>query len=143
MSAKITLFLTEDNEHFYEEGLEPNKTNGNSIEYTLYLKMSKKNIEIVLNDKDDLVISAKPGSELYTYLKKMKGYAESRLEAFEQDVRHKITYSMAYDVDWDKEIKVGGKALTFEEKVLYSNAYVSGLKKAMEIIEQEILTLCQ
>lgn len=73
MSSKSTIFLTEDNEHFYQDGNEPHYKDGELIGYTLVLEMSKRNINILLNDNDDLVIEiTNPESELYTYLMKMQ-----------------------------------------------------------------------
>lgn len=73
MSSKSTLFLTEDNEHCYFECNEPHYYKENKfIGYTIYLEMSKKNIEIVCNDDEDLIIKIKPDSELYELIKLME-----------------------------------------------------------------------
>lgn len=61
MSSKISIFLTEDNEHWYRD----------CDDNTFVLEFSKNNISILLNDGDDLVIGIKPGTELYSYLKKI------------------------------------------------------------------------
>ena len=83
MSSKGTLFLTKDNEHFYDECNEPHYTRkpytaDNFIGYTVYLEMSKKNINIEVNDETDLIISIKPGSELYDLLMKMNCNATNK-----------------------------------------------------------------
>lgn len=73
MSSKNTIFYTNDNEHFYEEGNEPHYENNNWIGDTLVLEMSKKNINILINDDDDLVIEfINPKSELYKNLLRTK-----------------------------------------------------------------------
>lgn len=77
MSSKATLFLTNDNEHFYEECNEPHYKQApykaeNFEGYTIVLEMAKKNIEIVCNDDEDLIIELKPGSELYNLMLKMR-----------------------------------------------------------------------
>lgn len=72
MSTKSSLFLTQDNEHCYEECLNPHYENDKFIGYTIVLEMSKKNINICTNDDEDLVIEIDPGSELYELIKMMK-----------------------------------------------------------------------
>jgi len=77
MSSKSSLFLTADNEHCYEECNSPhykdNECKRESFEgYTIVLELSKKNIDIVTNDEDDLILEIKPGSELYKHILKMK-----------------------------------------------------------------------
>ena len=73
MSTKTTLFLTNDNEHFYQEGNEPHSKKGKWIGDTLVLEMSKKNINILINDDEDLVIEiTNPESELYNNMLKMR-----------------------------------------------------------------------
>jgi len=59
MSTKSTIFLTNDNEHFYNECLDD----------SIVLEFDKENIEILTNNDDDLVVSVKKGSELYDILK--------------------------------------------------------------------------
>jgi hypothetical protein len=73
MSTKSTLFLTNINEHFYEEGNEPHYKDGKWIGNTLVLEMSKENINILINDDEDLVIEiTNPESELYKHMMKMR-----------------------------------------------------------------------
>ena len=74
MSSKATLFLTNRNEHFYEETLEPHyDSNGKFIGYTLVLEMSKENARIISDDEDDIQIEIfNPESELYKNMMKMK-----------------------------------------------------------------------
>ena len=73
MSTKSSLFLTEDNEHCYTDGNEPNYNNNNEwIGDTITLEIAKKNINIVCNDDEDLIIEIKPNCELYKHIMKMK-----------------------------------------------------------------------
>lgn len=62
MSSKISLFLTNDDEHWYLD------VNDNSIT----LEFDKKNIEILSNDKYELVIEVKKGSELWNNIIKTR-----------------------------------------------------------------------
>jgi predicted nuclease of predicted toxin-antitoxin system len=60
MSTKRTLFLTSDNEHLYKDG------------DTIIFEMSKKNVNILVNDDDDLVVEfTDPTSELYKRVQAM------------------------------------------------------------------------
>ena len=61
MSTKSTVILTEDNEHIYYEG----------TDMSYVMEFAKPNIDILLDDKEDLVISIKEGSDLYKQLKKL------------------------------------------------------------------------
>jgi len=72
MSSKSSLFLTKDNEHCYEDCNEPHYKDGKFIGDTITLEMDKKNIRIVANDDDDLIIEIDPGSELYDLIKMMR-----------------------------------------------------------------------
>lgn len=74
MSSKSTIFLTKDNEHCYEETNEPyydDYPNGFKG-YAILLEMSKKNIDIIWNDDDDIGIKIAPGSDLYKLIKSIK-----------------------------------------------------------------------
>ena len=72
MSTKNSLFLTKDNEHCYADCSQPNyNERGDYIGDTITLEIDKKNIEIITNDEDDLIIEIKPGSELYELIKTM------------------------------------------------------------------------
>ena len=62
MSTKATIFLTEDNEHCYEE----------VIDDTIIMEFSKDNIKIICDDQLDLIIEIKKGSELYKLIKNYK-----------------------------------------------------------------------
>ena len=62
MSTKATIFLTEDNEHCYEE----------VIDDTIIMEFSKDNIKIICDDDLDLIIEIKKGSELYKLIKNYK-----------------------------------------------------------------------
>lgn len=68
MSSKATIFLTNDNEHFYEECNDPHYVDDKYIGFTLVLEMSKKNIEILVDDNEDLIVEIKPGCELHKFL---------------------------------------------------------------------------
>ena len=73
MSTISTLFLTKDNEHFYQELGYPIYKDGKIVGYPLVLEMDKENIKIVSNDDESLVIEiTNPDSELYKHLMKMK-----------------------------------------------------------------------
>ena len=61
MSTKATIFLTEDNEHCYEE----------VIDDTIIMEFSKDNIKIICDDELDLIIEIKKGSELYKLIKNL------------------------------------------------------------------------
>lgn len=73
MGTKITKFLTNDNEHFYEETTESHYKNGEKIGNTLVLEMSKKNVSIIHNDDDDIIIEFKnPESEIYKLISNLE-----------------------------------------------------------------------
>ena len=61
MSTKSTVILTKDNEHIYYE----------MIDDSYVMEFDKKNIEILIDDEIDLVISIKNGSDLYEQLRKI------------------------------------------------------------------------
>ena len=72
MSTKSTIFLTNDNEHFYQELNDPHYKDGKWIGDTLVLEISQKNITIITNDDYDLVIKFNnPESEIYKELIKL------------------------------------------------------------------------
>lgn len=71
MSTKSSLFLTKDNEHCYTDSSDPNFKGDEYIGDTITLELAKKNIKIISNDDDDLIIEIKPGSELYEIIKRM------------------------------------------------------------------------
>lgn len=62
MSSKNTIFLTEDNEHCYHD----------CNDDTIVIELSKKNIEILLDDEDDFIIQVNSGSDLYNIFNKIK-----------------------------------------------------------------------
>jgi hypothetical protein len=72
MSTKNSIFLTNDNEHCYTDCNQPHFKNGKFIGDTITLEMDKKNIKIICNTKEDLIIEVNPGSELYELIKLMK-----------------------------------------------------------------------
>ena len=72
MSTKATIFLTNDDEHCYEEVSESHYKDGRFMGNTIVLEMSKKNINILVNDDDCLIIELiNPESELYKRFAKM------------------------------------------------------------------------
>lgn len=73
MSTKSTIFLTKDNEHCYYEHSEHHFKGDEMIGDSIVLAISKENIEILCNDKWDLVIEFKnPESEIYKKLQKLQ-----------------------------------------------------------------------
>lgn len=62
MSSNSTIFLTEDNEHCYRDC-------NNQV---ITLELDKRNIRVVTNNDDDLIIEIAHGSELYALIKMMK-----------------------------------------------------------------------
>ncbi len=72
MSTKASIFLTQDNEHWYEETNKPHYNKEKFLGYTIFIEMDKKNIIIDTDDDTDLVIQIKPGSELYDLIKSIK-----------------------------------------------------------------------
>jgi hypothetical protein len=73
MSSKCTIFLTNDNEHCYEDVNQPFERDGKLLGYTITLEMCHSNARLVANDEDGLCIEIDPGSELYERIKMMKG----------------------------------------------------------------------
>jgi len=75
MSSKASIFLTGDNEHFYEECNEPHYEGDKFIGFNLVLEIEKKNIEILCNDEEALVVEFNnPNSEIYKELIKLKKF---------------------------------------------------------------------
>jgi len=79
MSTNKTIFLTNDNEHCYEELGNPQFEQSQGpddldvfVGYPIVLEMSKWNIEITTNDDHDLVVIIKPGTELHKLIKSIK-----------------------------------------------------------------------
>jgi len=62
MSTKSTIFLTEDNEHCYEE----------LIDDTIIMTFNKDNIKVICDDEIDLIIEIKKGTELYNIIKNIR-----------------------------------------------------------------------
>jgi len=71
MSSKSTILTTDDNEHWYLDCNEPKFKNKEYIGDSLTIEFSKKNIEILINNGEDLVIEVKAGSNLYNIIKDM------------------------------------------------------------------------
>jgi hypothetical protein len=80
MSTKSTILLTDDNEHWYNDCIEPlTKVNEMPYKDVITMEFSKKNIRIDVNDDTDLVISiVNPNCEIYDVLsklaKELRGY---------------------------------------------------------------------
>lgn len=77
MSSKSTIILTEDNEHWYNDGSEP--LADNPYRDAITLEFSKRNVRLDLNDSEDIVITVtNPDSEIYKILselsKNIRGY---------------------------------------------------------------------
>lgn len=69
MSTRSTIALTKDDEHIYTDCTYPSYVDGKFIGNLIIVEMSKRNINI-LDDSDDLlIIEIKPGSELYNIFK--------------------------------------------------------------------------
>ena len=62
MSTKSTIFLTEDNEHCYEE----------LIDDTIIMTFNKDNIKVICDDEIDLIIEIKKVTELYNIIKNIR-----------------------------------------------------------------------
>jgi hypothetical protein len=69
MSTKNTILLTNDNEHWYSDCLEPLTVDADR--HVITLEFSKRNIRIDLNDDEDLVISIVNPCEIYDVLSKI------------------------------------------------------------------------
>lgn len=69
MSTKCSLILTDDDEHWHEDVSEPNYKEGKFIGNTIYIEMNKKNIKILQNDDNFLIVEVKAGSQLYESIK--------------------------------------------------------------------------
>lgn len=66
MSTKNSIFLTADNEHCYHEGADPVFNGDKWIGDKIVLELDKKNIKILINDEEDLIIEfTNPKSEIY------------------------------------------------------------------------------
>ncbi len=71
MSTKSTVFLTEDNEHcYYEHTSQKYDKDGQFLGWDIEMEISKKNVD-VYEDEDSIVITFKPGTDIYKYIKKM------------------------------------------------------------------------
>ena len=57
MSTKSTVLLTDDNEHWYFDC--------SSVPDDIIIEIDKKNITILEDDEDNLIISIKPNTSLY------------------------------------------------------------------------------
>ena len=71
MSTKNSLFLTQDNEHCYSDCSEPTFKDGKWVGDNIILEMDKRNIEIIANNRHDLIIRIFPCSELYKMVERM------------------------------------------------------------------------
>lgn len=64
MSTKSTIFLTNDNEHCYIE----------LLDNEIVMEFDKKNIDILINDDEELVIAIKNNTELHKLIGLIKEY---------------------------------------------------------------------
>lgn len=64
--------MTNDNEHCYTDCNEPYFKDGNYIDDTITLEFNKKNIRVLVNDTENLIIEIDPGSEIYELIKMMQ-----------------------------------------------------------------------
>ena len=71
MSTKNSLFLTQDNEHCYSDCSEPKYKDNIWVGDNIILEMDKRNVELITDDKDDLIVRIFPGSELYKMIERM------------------------------------------------------------------------
>ena len=71
MSTKASIFLTEDNEHWYHD----------YIDDCVTIEMSKDNIQEDYSDECDIVLEIKPGSEIYRILQIMRGMSNKNKKA--------------------------------------------------------------
>lgn len=73
MSTKSTIFLTNDNEHCYSDcSLENYDKDKKYIGDSIILEMSKKNVDLIYNDHEDIIVEIKPGNELYEIISGLK-----------------------------------------------------------------------
>jgi len=72
MSSITTKFITKDNEHCYEDVNESYYKDDKFIGNVITIEMNKKNIEIICNNENELIVEIKPGSELYEHIKSLK-----------------------------------------------------------------------
>ena len=73
MSTKASLFLTNDaNEHCYFDASQPVYKDGEYLDDTITLELNKKNIRIIANDDEYLIIEIDPGSEIFELIKMMR-----------------------------------------------------------------------
>ena len=64
MSTKCSLFLTEDNEHWYHDVMDDSFT----------IEIDKKNLQDDFSDSDDIILEIKEGSQLHECLMHMMAY---------------------------------------------------------------------
>lgn len=70
MSSKNTIALTQDNEHIYSDCNEPRfDKGGNYIDDDIIIEFDKKNIDILIDDDENLIIQLKAGTQIHTLIK--------------------------------------------------------------------------
>lgn len=101
MSTRSTLFLTNDNEHWYDDCNCPHyDEKGKFIGYTLTCEISKKNIQNFHEDETDIWFEVEPGSHLYYALMRTKEpYAPSAIHFIREDLRIPNTFNKDYEND--------------------------------------------
>jgi hypothetical protein len=73
MSTKATIFLTTDNEHCYEDCSEKVKGRNGTVNDAIYIEFDKANMEVIVDDKTDLIIRlTDPDSPIYKLIKSLQ-----------------------------------------------------------------------
>jgi hypothetical protein len=73
MSTKCTIFLTNDNEHCYEETIAHAKGRSGTEDFEIVMEFDPKNFRIESNDEYGLVISlTDPDSKIFKLIKSLK-----------------------------------------------------------------------
>jgi hypothetical protein len=71
MSTKSTAVLTRDNEHIYHELSTHVESEDRKYLHGIVFEFSKKNIEILINDEDDLVFEIVKDSDILRFFEKL------------------------------------------------------------------------
>lgn len=73
MSTRSTIFLTENNEHCYDECSERIFKNGQHIGNAIVLELDKSHCEVIHNNETDLIIQFNdPDSQIYKLIASLK-----------------------------------------------------------------------
>ena len=73
MSTKSSIFLTNDNEHWYEEHSECSRGGSDIV-----IELSKANIKVLLNDSEDLIVQVFAGTEIHNKIKQINNASTKR-----------------------------------------------------------------